>query len=75
MPRLSHLVPPHKVRVSIPNDLYIEVEARLYSPRLQARQYGSLSSLICTLLREWLSRQPGTNATLEQRTNDQLNDL
>lgn len=57
MPKLSHVDPPRKVLVSIPESVISEVHLLLYDPVYERVGYGQVSKIITKLLKDWLDEQ------------------
>lgn len=43
--------------INLPLDLWLEVRALLYDPKLKRMKWRSLSPLVTRLLREWVEQQ------------------
>ena len=63
-PRLS---PRRKLLLSIPEDLAMRVDNALLNPTFDKRQYGALSALVTSLLREWITNQPVVDTIAEDQ--------
>ena len=63
-PRLS---PRRKLTVLIPEDVASRVDLALHNPTYDTRQYGAISAVITSLLRQWLSTQPQPNTISEDQ--------
>lgn len=61
MPRgkVSHLDPPIKWRVNIPESIAAKVELMLLNPLTGDIRYGARSDLITKLLKQWLDERIG----------------
>lgn len=55
--RPRNVEPRREIELSLPAPLCAQVDARLHDPYTQKARYGGWSSLVTSLLRDWLKQE------------------